>query len=208
MGTGQTTLFLIRHGQTVGNTQKIYQGQMDTPLTPAGREQARLVGTRINQIKPDVVYSSDLGRSVETAEIACCELDKEIQLHKGLRERHFGIFQGIGFKEAERQYPEIFSNYRGQDPDFRIPKGETHRELIDRITKTLKEVAYGNAGKTIALFTHGGVVGYFFAHHLGFTMESGIHAFAINNGSFSKFLYSDGEFSLQSFGDTHHMDYT
>jgi len=207
MDTNQTTLFLIRHGQTVGNTQKIYQGQLDTPLTQTGREQARMVGKRINQIRPDAVYSSDLGRSVETAEIACSDLDKEIYLHEGLRERNFGIFQGIGFKEAESQYPEIFAHYRGQDPDYRIPDGETQNELINRVTGALEDISKTNKGKTIALFTHGGVVGYFFAHQLGFTLASGIHAFAINNGSFSKFIYSEGAFSLQSFGDTHHMDY-
>ena len=208
MDNNQTILYLIRHGQTVGNTKNIYQGQMDTSLTSLGREQAKFVGKRINQIQPDNIYSSDLGRSFDTATIACMGIDKEITLHKGLRERHFGIFQGVQFKEAERQYPEIYAGYRGQDPDFIIPEGETWREFINRISNTIKEIAEDNYGKTITLFTHGGVVGYFFAYQLGFNMKPGKQIFSINNGSFTKYIYSKGHFDLQSFGDTHHMDYS
>ena len=202
----ETILYLIRHGETEGNLKKAYQGQNNTPLTELGRRQAQQMGKRIGEIGVDIVISSDLGRSMETASIACSGTNREIIPHPGLRERHFGMFQGMKFDDAKAKYPDIFARYRGQEPDFRIPEGETWREFISRIKDTLEEIGEGYRGKTCALFTHGAVVGYFFAYQLGFFMEPGDLTYKVANGSFTKYLYREGKFVLLSFGDTHHME--
>ncbi len=207
MDTKKTVLYLIRHGQTEGNTRYIYQGQLNTDLTELGRTQAKLMGKRLSEIEPDAVYSSDLGRALETAEIACRVVDVEIQVRKGLRERNFGVFQGKPRTQVKETYPEAYALYRGKDPDFRIPDGESWSEFVRRIETSLTEIAREHTGSTVAVFTHGGVIGSFFTHQLGLSVQPALEKFAIPNGGFTKYEYHTEAFKLLSFSDTHHLDY-
>ncbi|KAM0860860.1 hypothetical protein ACQ4PT_046279 [Festuca glaucescens] len=102
---------VVRHGETSWNASRIIQGQMDPELNETGRSQARVVARRLSrEAKPAAVYSSDLRRASETAQIiaTACGVSNLV-FDPGLRERHMGDLHGLVFDDAVRRNPEIFS---------------------------------------------------------------------------------------------------
>src|SRR5688572_19962610 len=90
-----TQLILIRHGETLWNTQHRMQGHADSPLTEDGLRQARQLAQRLTQIEFKALYSSDSGRALETARIVAAATGHEIIVDSRLRERNFGVFEGL-----------------------------------------------------------------------------------------------------------------
>ena len=91
---GDSPFFFVRHGETLESRDGIVQGQMDTQLTDAGRRSARSVGLRLRGCALGSIYSSPLGRAWETASIISTQTGTPVEALPGLRERHWGSFQG------------------------------------------------------------------------------------------------------------------
>ena len=96
-------LILVRHGETEWNAQRRYQGHSDVPLSALGRRQAARAAERLAALKIDAVYTSDLGRALETAEIIAEQRGLEVCAEPRLRELNFGVFEGLTFDEAQAQ---------------------------------------------------------------------------------------------------------
>src|SRR3954468_9986848 len=103
-----TDVLLIRHGETLWNQQGRMQGQDDSPLTTTGLEQARKLARRLKDVAFTTLYSSDLGRAHQTARCIADETGHEIVADQGLRERSFGIFEGLTNSEIEKRYPDHY----------------------------------------------------------------------------------------------------
>jgi probable phosphoglycerate mutase len=95
-------LICIRHGETQWNVEGREMGQLDSPLTPLGLRQAEAIADRLGKLEFDALYSSDLGRAVQTAEAIASRCGRDIRLDAGLRERNMGIFQGLTLEEMRR----------------------------------------------------------------------------------------------------------
>jgi 2,3-bisphosphoglycerate-dependent phosphoglycerate mutase len=165
MATTPSTLriLLIRHGETHYNIAHRLQGQLDTELTPTGRQQARIVAVRLKSKAnppPTTIYSSDLQRARITAEMILNELQHEqIKLDVRLREMCLGIFQNHTAMEAKQKFPTEWKKHQN-DSSFIIPSGESVDMFYDRCNEVLLEIAeahYGNT-HTICIVTHGGVI--------------------------------------------------
>lgn len=100
-------LVIIRHGESVGNREGIWQGQLDYPLTDKGIEQASLLAEWLADEQIDVLYSSDLVRAKHTAEIIASYHGLQLQTTPLLREINLGRFQGLTRQEVEEKYPEL-----------------------------------------------------------------------------------------------------
>ncbi|CAO2176131.1 unnamed protein product [Urochloa humidicola] len=118
---------VVRHGETSWNASRIVQGQMDPELNEIGRQQALVVARRLSkEAKPAAIYSSDLKRASETAEIIAklCDVSNLV-LHEALRERHMGYLQGLKWDDAVNKNPDVFRGFdifkitEGSDPDSR-----------------------------------------------------------------------------------------
>ena len=166
-----TTLILIRHGETAWNREKRLQGQIDTPLSEVGQQQARAVAIRFGaalglqadaegQVPSivDVVLSSDLSRAMQTAAPLAEALGLSVMPEPGLRERHYGVFQGTTRDQIAVQWPDDHARWIGHDPDFAPEGGESMRQLSERVVRTLGRVAKAYPGKTVVCVTHGGVL--------------------------------------------------
>src|SRR5205807_6477394 len=105
-----TTLLLVRHGETDWNRDGRWQGHSDTRLNERGREQARELAGQIDGV--DVIYSSDLARARETAEILAAELGIEVHVDQRLRERGFGAWEGLTSTEIEDRDAESHRRWR------------------------------------------------------------------------------------------------
>ncbi len=153
------TVVVVRHGQTEWNEQGRWQGRLDSPLTELGRKQA-LEARRIVMQQPiHAVYSSDAGRAMETARIILGELELPIVPHPALRERDYGVYEGLTAAEIEERYPGTrFRDVGGSRETWAPPKGETMAQVRERVRSFLLDLVQSHAGETVLLVTHSGVV--------------------------------------------------
>ena len=91
----KTTVLAIRHGETVLNLEKRYQGHSDSPLTETGRNQVSSLGRRMAKMEFDTLISSDLGRAQETASIIAGYTGHAVETDSRLRERNYGVLEGL-----------------------------------------------------------------------------------------------------------------
>ena len=199
-----TELFVVRHGQTEFNRRGLYQGHADSALTDAGRAQAGLLAPRLRSLGcGPTIYCSDLGRARHTAELLAAPGDR-IREEAGLRERCWGVFEGLSRAEITERYPNARTS-RGANADYTPPGGETQGELNERIVAALNRIAGNHAGERILVVTHGGVVTAFARYVLG-VPQAAPRSFDIGNASLSLF-YRDGRGWMTRFlGDVSHLE--
>lgn len=153
------TIYLVRHGKTDWNDQKLVQGHTDIPLNLEGQASARELATKFRGIKFDKVYSSDLSRARETAEIISLEHQLAVETTKALRERNFGNLEG----QSHSVFPELNQLLNSLDDKTRYSyksdsnmEMENDEEVMSRFITFLREIAIANPGKTVLVATHGG----------------------------------------------------
>ena len=151
-----TVIYFLRHGETNSNKNKFIQGHLDIPLNQNGLKQAELAGKKLQKIHFDAIYSSDLSRSVKTAEYVAN--GKEIIHLAELREWYLGDWQGKSFAEIEKLYPDELQLYRECSPDFTPKSGESKKEFRKRISDTMKKLAEKHPDGTILCVSHGGFI--------------------------------------------------
>jgi len=121
---GVTRVLCVRHGETAWNKATRIQGQLDIPLSSVGLAQARALAGALENDQLHAVYASDLERARMTALSVSDGKDLPLTLDPGLRERHFGDFQGLTWAEIEQQFPEASARWRRRDPLFAAGGGE------------------------------------------------------------------------------------
>jgi len=126
--------------------------------------------------------SSDLGRAAATAQAIATRCAKPVVLDARLRERHFGVGEGMTYDEVDRAYPGAFARIRNVDPDFVIPGGESRRQFHERVRGAFESLATTHSGKTIVIVTHGGVLATFFRHVHAIPLDVA-HPIAITNAA-------------------------
>jgi broad specificity phosphatase PhoE len=149
-----TTLLIARHGETDWNREERWQGHADRPLNDLGRLQARALGKRLRASSLDVVYSSDLARARETAEIVCELLRLDMHLDTRLREVDVGEWSGLSTAEIERLYPEGLQRRRLGGTGWE--HGESFEAMSARVVEALQEIKRANPTRRVLVVTHGG----------------------------------------------------
>ena len=148
------TIYLVRHGQTNWNILGKTQGHGDSKLTEKGISQAEDLAHSMVKYPIDYIYSSDLGRAVDTAQIIANKFDKEVIETPALREMGFGEWEGLLIKEIQDSYSDIYKTWRNEPHLAEIPGGETLHVIKERTDKFLKELNEKYDGKHIVLVTH------------------------------------------------------
>lgn len=156
--TDSTRILAIRHGQTAWNADSRIQGHTDIALDAVGEWQAQRLALALVDEELDVLYSSDLMRARQTAAPLAARKKLELRIDPGLRERGFGEFEGLSFKQIEQQWPEQAAAWRQRDPDFGARGGEVLRDFRDRVVTAVTQLAMAHRGQSVALVTHGGVL--------------------------------------------------
>lgn len=150
-------LYLIRHGETVENSRRITQGQLPGHLSASGKSQAKALGLKMKKVKLSAIYSSDLARARDTAkEIARHHPDLEVQHRVEIRERHWGIYQGI------KGGGPLFKSLPGGLVRRRPKGGESMIEVRRRVKSFLNYLQRQHGqDHQIAIVSHGGVIRMF-----------------------------------------------
>lgn len=151
-----TRICIVRHGETDWNAERRIQGQTDIPLNANGYKQAFATARGLAKEQFAALYSSDLQRARDTAAPAAQLLQLPLQPEPGLRERHYGDYQGLTQDEIKTR--EDYPRYISRDPHFAFGSGESLAAFSDRIKETINRLAQRHAGESIVLFAHGGVL--------------------------------------------------
>jgi 2,3-bisphosphoglycerate-dependent phosphoglycerate mutase len=150
-------LFLARHGETAWNLERRWQGHTDIPLSPHGREQAAALAGRLRGRGITRIRSSDLARARETAEIVARELGvPDLGVDPRLRERCFGVFEGLTAEECAERFPDVWARYQ-EDRRCVPPGGEPQDLVIARLEQAVREaMTVPVAADPVLLIGHGG----------------------------------------------------
>ena len=187
-----TTLYIVRHGESDWNTQKIIQGHNSkSALTEKGREQAQGLAEKLRDIHFDAVFSSDLLRAKQTAEIIALEKNLAVKTTELLRERNFGKYEGQPWG-SDNEIIELLAKYHTltdeQKSGIEQDGVETNEQMLSRFITFVREIAAGYIGQTVLVITHGGIIARILVH-LGWS--SGLRRGSIQNAAHVK-LKSDG----------------
>jgi broad specificity phosphatase PhoE len=203
-----TTLYLIRHGETVGSETKRYKGSIDVPLSPRGLEQmkhtAHFVAEHLRHSSPEkrrgylrdvhenphrgecdtpqaspslaAVYCSAMSRAVRSAEAVAEPFELVPTAIRDLRERNFGIWEGMSFLEIRQRYPDEFEAWARDPLTHSPPQGESTVQVRDRVMTAIAGILGSHAGDDIAVVAHGGVNRVALCEIMGLPLE---HMFRI-----------------------------
>ena len=148
------TLYLIRHGEVKWNREAAYVGSTDLPLDLTGRMQAERLTGYLESKCISAVYSSDLMRAYQTAEIIANRMGLPVHALKELREADYGEWEGVPEIEVPKLYPGIFEQWRDDVLNVRIPGGETFAELRDRAFPAFCRIAEAHPDGQVAIVAH------------------------------------------------------
>lgn len=161
-------IYLFRHGETVWNAEKRAQGHLDSPLTEAGRAQARAMGrglaqelARAGYVPAEIVVrASPLGRVRETlalaGEAAGLVHDDACHDHR-LREMSWGDWDGLNGAEIEARWPGQMAARQLDRWNYRPPNGENYDMATERAQAALADLVALAAEKPVAVFAHGAI---------------------------------------------------
>jgi probable phosphoglycerate mutase len=200
-----TRVIAIRHGETAWNAQTRLQGQLDIELNDAGRRQARQVADALADAGISTLYTSDLLRAAQTAEAIARRCGLPLQRDAGLRERHFGVFEGHTLAELDQRWPEAARRWRARDVDFSPEGGETLIAFDARSVACAARLAARHPGETIALVAHGGVLDCLYRAATRVSLQAP-RTWQLGNASINRLLFNGEDFTLVGWGDTLHLE--
>ncbi len=154
-----TRILLVRHGETEWNVIERVQGWTDTKLNDVGVSQAAALAERLRSTPITAVYSSDSSRAVQTAAPTAEQHGLVVQTLPELREKGFGVWEGLTKDDLERDYTDLWHRYHVlHELDSVIPGGETYTQVLDRMREALCRIlgAHPGADDTVLVASHGG----------------------------------------------------
>ena len=188
-----TIVFLSRHGETDWNAEGRFQGHADPPLNEHGRAQARGLAHRLVKTPLAAIYSSDLQRSRETAQIVAAPHALDVVSLAELREVDVGEWSGLTRDEIEARWPGAAATWRDEGHGWR--EGESYEEMAARVVASIDRLAREHDGDQILYVGHGGTIRGLLAHAHGISYTAyrrlhpsiancSVHRIAIRNGRF------------------------
>ena len=195
-------LYIVRHGETEWNVIKRFQGQLNTPLTEKGMEKLRETGKKLENVLFDEVYTSELGRTVASAEIILNEnrgyRNKKLELKKlaELNEVYFGVWQGLTYEEVFLKYPEEGNNYFYNVKNYKAENVEAEKleDALERFLKGINKILDSHESGNILVVTHGTVLEMFMNYVANNSIFDIDERTLMGNGDYKVFSYKDGKF--------------
>ncbi|MHC1721028.1 MAG: histidine phosphatase family protein [Clostridiaceae bacterium] len=145
-------IIFVRHGKTEMNEKKKLGGVMDSPLSQAGIEEARVAEQFIRGMEFGRIYMSPLKRAMQTAEIFKVSGETDDRL----KEMNFGIFEGLSYEEASRKYPAEAKRWEEDFINYRIPDGESLMDVYERAADFMHSVSEEKG--PVLVVTHAGII--------------------------------------------------
>ena len=203
MATKGRRFFLIRHGETEFNRLGVFRGRFEVDLNDRGRKQAREIGRALHGEGIESIYTSPLGRAVETAQIVGQELGLGYEIIEAFNNIALGKWQGVPKEEIKRDYPQAWELWATEPEQLEIPAGETvehvRRRAFDGLMQVLKKEP-----ATFAVVTHRSVIKTLGASILEMPAPY-FWKLYIDNAAFSIFEHGRSGFTLLSWNSSAHL---
>jgi probable phosphoglycerate mutase len=203
---GAVDILLVRHGESAaavdGEPFDLVDGHGDPPLHPAGLEQAVRVGERLRHERIDAIYVTTLQRTAQTAAPLAAALGLTPIVEPELREVHLGEWEGGAFrKHAAEGHPAIVQMLTEQRWDV-IPGAEPAADFSARVRGAVQRLAVAHPDQTVAVFTHGGVIGELLAQA---ARTTGFAFGGADNASISQLVVAGDHWTIRRYNDTSHL---
>ena len=196
----KTTIYLVRHGQSLGNLRNQFMGHTDTPLTELGLRQAELAAGYMENIHIDAIYSSDLQRAYQTALATANRKNMPVTKTEKMREINGGEWETVEFPLLATRFPEDFVTWSNDFKNCRCTGGESVLEMQQRVVGEIARIAEENPGKAVAIFCHATPLRAFRIH-----CEGAWTAPYPTNASTTVAEYENGKFKLVEYSIDHYM---
>lgn len=151
----KTKVIIVRHCEAEGNIKRFFQGHTDGQISERGKSQLQLLAEKLRGTVIDAICSSPLSRAMATAQAVNDGRNLPIITEPRLIEINGGLLEGMPWSEFPEKYPEQAVQWNLKPWDFAAPGGETMRQVYQRISSAVLDIASENCGKTIAIATHG-----------------------------------------------------
>ncbi|MBE5940179.1 MAG: histidine phosphatase family protein [Lachnospiraceae bacterium] len=200
-------IYLIRHGR-----QESELCNVDVPLADAGRRQAELCGQRLKEYGIKRLYSSNLIRAVETAEIINELLNVPYKRFDELEEMNFGFLTGLTDAQIKEQFGEFIAERKEMTSDLKFPGGECGQDVFDRAFPVIRDIAKeadSDNVESVAIVTHGGVIRSVLAGILGCGFENKlVFSRDLENCSLTQIDYDENKdrFYIERVNDYSHIE--
>lgn len=198
-------LLLVRHGHTTWNGEGRLQGQIDTPLSALGEQQATRLQHRLAGERIDLAVVSDLQRTWRTAERAIAGRDVPVLRDPAWRELRFGEWEGLTYDEVMRRDPERGRARYQRPADVAPPGGETLRDVLARILPAVTALREQHEGETVLLVSHGGPIRVLGCHVLELDINRAWRLSVVNCGVSCIKWYGD-EPIVELWNDALHLE--
>jgi broad specificity phosphatase PhoE len=207
MGGTSVRILLARHGETVFNVEGRWQGQTDSPLSERGLAQVRELARALAEEPISAIYSSDLGRAINTAREVAATHELEVQPEPLLREIDVGGWTGKVGPEIDAQYPGLRRTWQNVPASIRLPGGESLLDVQTRALTFFGQRMPSHGGQTVVVIGHGALNQVILINAMGGSVEDLWLNERIDNCQISRLEWTpERGLSLVELSDVRHLD--
>lgn len=205
----KTRLIIVRHAEAEGNFKRLFHGWYNSEITEKGHLQAKKVAERLAEMPIDILYSSSLTRTLQTAQYIADIKKLPIIRTDKLKEINGGDWENKNFDDLPKLYPKEQFTWENEPHIHQMPNGESMVEFYERILKEVKSIVNQNLGKNICIVTHGTAIRALLCRFYGKSIEHMINIHWHDNTSVTVADYNDeaNDFKVLMEGDTEHLDF-
>jgi probable phosphoglycerate mutase len=150
-----TKIYLVRHGEAMGNVMEFFQGRTDCDISPKGEKQLEKLAERFADVKYDAIYSSPLLRARKTADAINRTHGLPVHIDERLIEIDGGAWEGMKWTEIAEKFPNEYEIWKNRMKDFSVIGSENMMQVYERMKACVKEIAAENIGRTAVIVSHG-----------------------------------------------------
>ena len=202
-------IYFVRHGQTVWNVEKRFQGLSDSPLTELGITQAKLLSEKLKDIKFDKFYSTSLKRANDTANYIKGNRKQEVEIFDGFVEISMGDMEGIKQEDFKKLYPEQVKNFFFNQLEYDPSSfgGESFLEVRERVIRGLnKFIELNKDYERVLVVSHGATLKTLLHYISGKDISTLSDEAIPKNTSYTIVKYQNGKFEITDFSNTSHLE--
>jgi broad specificity phosphatase PhoE len=201
----KTRLIFVRHAEAEGNYYRIFHGWTDSGITEKGHVQAKKTADRLKDVEIDVLYSSSLKRTIQTAQYIADIKGLPIIRTDKLKEINGGDWEGRRWADLPSVWPHEYYTWENAPHIHRMPNGETMEEFQKRLINEVMYIIKNNQGKNICIVTHGTAIRALMCHFFHLNLNHMINIRWYDNTSISIIDYENERFKVIVEGDASHL---
>lgn len=200
-----TRLFLVRHGETEYNKKGMMQGRgIDASLNDTGHLQARLIADNLESEGPEMIVSSGMIRTIETARPLSEKVLQPIHSFSELDEMDFGDLEGQKTTNIKKELENLHNAWVKGDVHIPIPGGESPVEVYERADGRIRNLLNKGDNQTKVFFLHGRLIRILLSKWLGYGLEN-MHKIEHQNGAINHILKNHVSFNVVYLNKTDHL---